>query len=132
MNSRKLVLVQTGVVAAGQVICTAAMIGAFALLHKFDSTVLLGGIVGVLVAIGNFFAMAMTAMLAADRAVKQDVKGGQALMRSSMIGRLVALAAILVIFGKSGCCNILALIIPQVFTRPILSVWEFFRKAGES
>lgn len=132
MNSRKLVLVQTGVVAAGQVICTAAMIGAFALLHKFDSTVLLGGIVGVLVAIGNFFAMAMTAMLAADRAVKQDVKGGQALMRSSMIGRLVALAAILVIFGKSGYCNILALIIPQVFTRPILSVWEFFRKAGES
>ncbi len=132
MNSRKLVLVQTGVVAAGQVICTAAMIGAFALLHKFDSTVLLGGIVGVLVAIGNFFAMAMTAMLAADRAVKQDVKGGQALMRSSMIGRLVALAAILVIFGKSGHCNILALVIPQVFTRPILSVWEFFRKAGES
>lgn len=132
MNSRKLVLVQTGVVAAGQVICTAAMIGAFALLHKFDSTVLLGGIVGALVAVGNFFAMAMTAMIAADKAVKQDVKGGQALMRSSMIGRLVALAAILVIFGKSGYCNILALIIPQVFTRPILSVWEFFRKAGES
>lgn len=132
MDSRKLVLVQTGIVAAGQVICTAVMIGAFALLKKFDSTVLLGGIVGALVAVGNFFAMALTAMIAADKAEKQDIKGGKATMKASMTGRLLVMGVILVIFAKSGYCNVLAMLVPQVFTRPILTVWEFFRKAGES
>lgn len=131
MNSRKLVLVQTGVVAAGQVICTAVMMGAFALLQKFDSAVLLGGIVGVLVAVGNFFAMALTAMIAADKAQAQDVNGGKATMKASMFGRLIVMGVILVVFGKSGYCDVLALLIPQVFTRPILTVWEFFGKAGD-
>lgn len=131
MNSRKLVLVETGIVAAGQAICTAAMIGAFALLHKYDTSVLLGGIVGALVAIGNFFAMAMCAMIAADKAEKDDVKGGKATVRSSMYGRLLAMAVILVVMGKSGYCNIIALLVPLVFTRPILTIYEFFRKSGE-
>lgn len=131
MNSRKLVLVETGIVAAGQAVCTAAMIGAFALLHKFDSTVLLGGIIGALVAIGNFFVMAMCAMIAADKAEKNDVKGGKATIKASMTGRLLAMAVILVIFIKSGYCHALALLIPLIFTRPILTVYEFFRKSGE-
>ena len=132
MDSRKLVLVKTGIVAAGQVICTAAMMGAFALLHKFDGTVLLGGIVGALVAIGNFFAMAITAMMAADKAIKQDVKAGKNAVKTSMYARMVAMGVILFVCAKSGYCNVLSLVIPLVFTRPILSVWEFFRKAGES
>ncbi len=132
MNSRKLVLIQTGIVAIGQIICTAAMMGAFALLHKFDRTVLLGGAIGAVTALANFFAMAMTAMLAADKAEKQDINGGKTMIKTSMFGRLIAMAAILIVFGKSGYCNILALVIPLVFTRPILTVWEFFRKAGEN
>lgn len=132
MNSRKLVLMETGIIAAGQAICTAAMIGAFALLHRFDMTVVWGGIVGALVAIGNFFAMAMGAMIAADKAAKEDVKGGKATLKASMTGRLLAMAVILIIFAKSGYCNVIALLIPMVFTRPILTVWEFFRKSGEN
>lgn len=131
MDSRKLVLVETGIIAAGQAVCTAAMIGVFALLHKYDTTVLLGGIIGALVAIGNFFAMAMGAMIAADKAEKDDVKGGKATVRSSMYGRLLAMAAILIVMGKSGYCNVIALLVPLVFTRPILTVYEFFRKSGE-
>lgn len=132
MDSRKIVLVETGIVAAGEAVCTAAMMGVFALLNAFDNTVLIGGIVGALVAIGNFFAMAMGAMIAADQAAKQNIKGGKATIRSSMFGRLLAMAVILVVMGKSGYCNIIALLIPLVFTRPILSVYEFFRKPGEN
>lgn len=131
MNSRKLVLVETGIIAAGQAICTGLMIGAFALLHRYDTTVLLGGIVGALVAIGNFFAMAMSAMIAADKAVNDDVKGGKATVKSSMFGRLLAMAVVFIVLGKSGYCNVIAMLVPLVFTRPILTVYEFFRKSGE-
>lgn len=131
MDSRKLVLTETGIVAAGQVVCTAAMMGVFALLHQFDTTVLLGGIVGALVAIGNFFAMAMGAMIAADKAAQEDVKGGKATVRASMVGRLAAMAVILIVFAKSGYCNLIALLVPLVFTRPVLTVYEFFRKSGD-
>lgn len=131
MDSRKLVLQETAVVAVGEILCTAAMMGVFALLHAFDASVLLGGIIGAAVSIGNFFAMAVTAMIAADKAEAQNVKSGQATMRSSMFGRLFVMAVIFIIGAKSGYCNVLALVIPLVFTRPILSVWEFFRKSGE-
>lgn len=131
MDSRKLVLTETGIVAAGQAVCTAAMMGIFALLHQFDTTVVVGGIVGALVATCNFFAMAMGAMIAADKAEKNDVNGGKATIKSSMFGRLLAMAVILVVMGKSGYCNIIALLVPLVFTRPILTVYEFFRKPGE-
>lgn len=131
MNSRKLVLVETGIVAAGQAICTAAMIGVFALLHQYDRTVLLGGIVGALVAIGNFFAMAMGAMIAADRAAQDNVKGGKATIKASMTGRLIAMAVLLIVFAKSGYCNVIALVVPMVFTRPVLTLYHFFRKPGE-
>lgn len=131
MDSRKLVLTETGIVAAGQVVCTAAMMGVFALLHQFDTTVLLGGIVGALVAIGNFFAMAMGAMIAADKAAQEDVKGGKATVRASMVGRLAAMAVILIVFAKSGYCNLIALLVPLVFTRPVLTIYEFFRKSGD-
>lgn len=131
MNSRKLVLTETGIVAAGQAVCTAAMMGIFALLRQFDTTVLVGGIVGAAVAIINFFAMAMGAMIAADKAEKDDVKGGKATVRTSMIGRLAFMALVLIVFAKSGYCNVIALLLPLVFTRPVLTVYEFFRKSGD-
>ena len=83
MESRKLVLRQTLFVAAGQVICTAAMIAVFAVLGKFDRSVLLGGIVGAVVATANFFFLSLFAVLAADKAEAQDVAGGQKLIQLS-------------------------------------------------
>ena len=64
MDSRKFVFQETAVVAIGQVVCVSAMCGIFALLSKFDRTVLLGGIVGGLLAVLNFLFMAIGASLA--------------------------------------------------------------------
>lgn len=132
MDSRKFILQQTAIVAVGQLVCVGAMIGIFALLGYFSSGVILGGIVGGVIAIANFFFMAIGADLAADKAQAQDVKGGQALIRSSYTLRLVVISVVLFAFAKSGICNVFALVLPLVFTRPILTVAHFFRKPGDS
>ncbi len=128
MDMRKTVLCQTGIVALGELIGVAAMIGIFALLGSFDMTVLLGGIVGGLVATGNFLAMAIAVNIAADKAQNQNVKGGQATIKTSYILRLVVMALVLFAFAKSGLCNVIALVVPLVFVRITLTVAEFFRR----
>ena len=130
MDSRKLVLKQTATIAIGQAICVAAMIGIFALLGQFDMEVLWGALVGGVVAVLNFLFMGVGAMLAADKAQQQDVKGGQATIKASMTMRFAFMALVFVAFGVSGICNPLAMVLPLVFTRPILILTEFFRKAG--
>jgi len=131
MESRKIVYRETGIVAIGQVICLAVVYGVFALLGYFDRGVLLGGLIGTILAIGNFFFMAVGASLAADKAEKQDVKGGTALMKSSYMLRLLVMFLILFACVKSGLCNVFASVIPLFFVRPIITVAEFFRKSGE-
>ena len=131
MDSRKIVFRETAIIAVGEVICVAVMMGIFALLGKFDISVLLGGVFGGVLAILNFFFMAVGASLAADKAENQNVKGGQGIIKSSMLIRYLLLFVILFALAKSGICNRLALILPLVFVRPVLSVGEFFRKKGD-
>ena len=132
MDSRKIVFKETAIVVIGQVLCTAVMLGVFALLGKFDSGVLLGGITGSVLAIANFLFMAIGASLAADKAEKQDVKGGKAMIQSSFLLRYLILFVILFACAKSGYFNTIALVLPLVFVRPSLTVGEFFRKKGET
>ncbi len=130
MDSRKIVYHETAIIAIGEVIGTAAMYGVFALLGKFDLSVLLGGLVGCLLTIGNFFFMAVIASLAADRAEQQDVEGGKKLLKASQTYRLLAMAVILVVCAISKKFHLIAMVVPLVFTRPILLLSEFFRKKG--
>lgn len=132
MESRKLLFRETAVVAAGQALCTAAMIGVFALVGKFDISVLLGGILGALIATANFFIMSLFVNLAADKAEAQDVAGGQKLIQLSYMGRMAGLLLVLVLCAKSGIFHVLALAIPLAFTRPVLTVAEIFKKKGGS
>lgn len=131
MDSRKYVLKETLRVAIGEAVCVAAMIGVFALLGYFSREVVLGGIIGGLVAVGNFFFMAVGVALAADRAESQDVRGGKAMVSSSYTIRLIVMAVVLFAAAKSGYCNVFALVIPLVFVRPVLTIGEFFRKSGD-
>lgn len=131
MDARKLVMKETAVVAVGQVICVGAMLGIYALLGYFDNPVLLGGIAGGVLAILNFFFMAISAMKAADKATEQNVKGGQLTMRLSYIIRLAVLFIVLYALVKSGLCDVLATVLPLLFVRPVLFVADFFRKPGE-
>jgi hypothetical protein len=131
MDSRKFVLKETGIIALGQAVCVAVMIGVFALLGHYDRSVLIGGIAGGILAILNFFFMAIGASLAADKAQEQNVKGGQAMIQASYMIRLVVLFILLFALVKSGLCNVITAVLPLAFTRPILTIAEFFRKSGE-
>lgn len=131
MDSKKLVWRETGIVAAGVLLCTALMIGIFAMLGKFDFSVLLGGAVGALLAIGNFFFMAVGITLAADKAEKQEVNAGKLLARNSYLLRLLVLAVLLFACAKSGVFNLFSLVLPLIFVRPTLTIAEFFRKTGD-
>ena len=130
-ESRKFVLKETLLVLAGTLLGSVLMCGVCALLGKFGLDVVLGGLVGTLLATGNFFFMAVSATLAADKAEKDNVKGGKAMMRSSYMVRLVVLFAVLFACAKSGWFDLIALVLPLVFVRPVLSLGEFFRKSGE-
>lgn len=132
MDSRKLVLQQTGLVALGEALCVAAILGLAALLGWYDRSVLLGGVVGGVLSVLNFFFMALFACMAGDKAVAQDVKGGKALIQISFLGRTVVMFLVLFAFVKSGLCNAVAAVLPLIFVRPILTIAEFFRKSGET
>lgn len=131
MNSRKIALQETGIIAIGVAVGTAGMIGVFALLGYFATDVLIGGVAGAVLSILNFFAMAMIATLAADKAENQDVEGGKRLIQGSYPVRLLVLAGALFVFAKSGYCNVIALVVPLIFVRPTILVAEFFRKKGD-
>ncbi len=130
MDSRKIVLKETAIVSIGVAICTAAMIGIFALLGYFDLKVLWGGIAGGLLSVLNFFFMAIIASLAADKAEQQDAAGGKKMLQSSYPIRLLLLAVILFACAKSGVFNVIALVLPLLFVRLSLTIAEFFRKKG--
>ena len=131
MDSRKFVLQETAIVALGQAICIGLMFGVFALLGKFNQSVWIGGLVGGVLATGNFFFMAISASVASEKAVKQDVKGGQLTMRLSYLLRLAVMFILLFAVVKSGVGHVVASVLPLVFTRPVLFIAEFFRKSGE-
>lgn len=130
MDSRKIVYKETAVIAIGEVVLSAVMVGVFAGLGYFQWNVLWGALAGCLAMIGNHFFLAVTVSLAADRAQAGDPKGAERSIQLSGIVRLVAVGAAIVIAIKMGC-NALAAILPLAFARPILMLAEFFRKKGD-
>lgn len=130
MESRKIVYRETGIVAIGVTVCTAVMMLVYALLGRFELSVLWGGLTGAVLSIGNFFLMALGTSLAADKAENQDVKGGSLLVRNSYMLRLLGLFVVLILCAKTEVFNLIALVLPLVFVRPTLTVMEFFRKKG--
>ena len=130
MEARNYVLKQTAIVALGQAVCVAAMVGIFALLGYFDYTVVLGGLMGAVVAVLNFLFMAIGISLAADKAQEQNVKGGKSLATGSYMLRIVLMFVVLFACAKSGHFHVIALVLPLIFVRPILTIAEFFQKKG--
>ena len=59
------------------------------------------------------------------------MKGGKNLIQFSFFLRLAVLFLVMFALLKSGRCNVFSLVLPLLFTRPILTVEQFFRKDGE-
>jgi len=129
-ESRKIVMGQTLQIAVGEAVCLAVMYGVYALLHKLALPVVLGGVIGAVLAVGNFFFMAVVASLAADKAENQDVEGGKKMMKSAYPIRLLVLAGVLIACAASGYFDVLSLLLPLLFVRPVIMILSFFKKGA--
>ena len=130
MDNRKDVFSQVLTVLIGELLLSALMVGVFAILGYFDLSVVLGAAAGTVITTLNHLVLVLSVMAASEKAEKQDVKGGQALVQMSYMGRLIGLFLILVLCAKSGIFNLIALVIPLVFTRPVLTITEKYNKKG--
>ena len=130
VESRKIVLRETALIAIGEAVCCGIMVGVFALTGFFTLSVLWGALIGFALTVANFFLMAVGTALAADKAEENNAAAGKNLIRGSLGLRYIALFVILFLLAKSGVCNVLALVLPLAFVRPVLMLMEFFRKKG--
>ncbi len=121
---------ETGIMALGQALCVAVMVCIFALLDKYDISVLIGGIVGGFLGIAYFLSMVVCANIATKKALEQDVKGAQLLMQMFYALRMVGLFGALVLCALTKQFNLLALALPIVFVRPIMGVTDLIRRKG--
>lgn len=129
MDSHKLILRQLLIVAVALAVCVGAMFGVFALLDKFNQQVILGGIVGYVLAVGYFFFMSISNVKVAEGDAS-DATRAKAMAQGGMLLRYVVIFAILVVFVKTGLCEPFSMVIPVALLHPILLVYEFFRKGG--
>ena len=85
----------------------------FLIIGKWDYTVLLGGLYGAAIAVGNFFLMGLTVQkcltLEPDEAKKR--------MKLSQQGRLMLMLVLCMIGAALPCFNTVALLVPQFFPR---------------
>lgn len=127
-QSRKIAIRETLYILIGVSVLTGVMFGVYALLGRFNLSVVLGGLIGMLLSVGNFFFIAVVATLAADKAEKQDVNGGKRTMQASYPLRILILAGVLLLCGFSGYFDPIALVLPLAFVRPVITLSAFFRK----
>ena len=127
MKARKHVFRETGIIALGELIGVILTVAVFRALGYYQSNVLWGAVAGWLVTVGNYFFMAVTVDLAADRAESGQVQQAQKSVQLSSGVRLVVMGLVLFLCIRLGA-NVVALLIPLLLQRPILMLSEFFRK----
>lgn len=107
------ILKETSYIAALTLVLSLLMQSAFLIAGMWDITVLLGNLLGIVAAVGNFFLMGLTVQSALGREEKQ-IKN---LVRLSQTGRMLMLFAVALIGHLLPCFNLLAVIIPYIFPR---------------
>lgn len=127
MDSRKIVLKNTTVLMLGELLGSAVMLIIFAAFRSFSWVAALSALTGSIVITAYYFAMAVTVSLAADRAAAGEAKKAQQMVQLSSTVRLVCMGVVLLAAIKLGA-NVVALLLPLLFMRPILMVAEFFGK----
>lgn len=130
MDSRKAVMKELVSVTVGVLVCSAIMVGVFALLDQFSLRVVISALAGSLIIILNHFFLAVTVSLAADKAQQGKTEEAKKMIRLSPMVRLAVMAVALFIGIKAGG-HVIALVLPLVFLRPVLMLAEFFRKKDD-
>lgn len=113
-------------------VCVAIMLGVYALLGAFTSSVVVGAILGFVLAVGNFVSLSITVSNAMDRAARdKDPQRAQLLIQASGVIRLLVLAAIYILLFRAKVCDPVAALLPLLMAQAVLKLVEFFRKDDE-
>lgn len=119
-------------IAIGVLLCSALMLGVYAVLGRFHRGVLIGAVIGSVLAILNFLFLSMSVTRAADQAESaEDVTRAKLSVQLSSTVRLLALAGILFAVLKAGICAPLSTLLPLIFVRITIYFTEFFRKVND-
>lgn len=130
MDSRITIFNNTAALLLGELIGSTLVVAGFAAFQAFSWVVVVSTVVGSLVITANYFAMSIILHMAADRAEAGKLKEAQQAVKLSSTVRLAAMGAVLLISIKLGA-NVVALLAPLLFMRPVLMFLEFFRKKGD-
>lgn len=113
-------------------VCVATMLGVYALLGAFTSSVVVGAILGFVLAVGNFVSLSITVSNAMDRAARdKDPQRAQLSIQASGVIRLLVLAAIYILLFRAKVCDPVAALLPLLMAQAVLKLVEFFRKDDE-
>jgi glucose uptake protein GlcU len=96
----------------------------FLIIGEWDYTVLLGGMLGFIASVGNFFLMG----LSVQSAVSKDEKDAKNTMKLSQSMRLLFLFVIAVIAYVVPVFDVIAVIIPYIFPRLAIALVPILRK----
>lgn len=123
---------ETGHIALGVLAGDAVMFVVFALLSRFDYTVVLGALLGSAATIGNFFMMAVNLQKAME-----DPDRAKMLVRKSYSQRMLGMVAVMIIGFVAPCFHVVAVVIPfllpgiTIKVMQLLGMFHSKKKGGE-
>ena len=129
MQKHRDIFEQTGRLAVAVALCIAAMLAVYALAGRFDNAVLIGALVGFVLAMGNFLSLSITVSNALDRAANGgSPQKAQLEIQTSSVVRPVVLVIIYILLLRAKLCDPVAAILPLLFAQVCIKLIEFFRK----
>lgn len=125
MFTHNVTLKETMKIVIGEAVVLALMFAVFALADRFDRTVVLGGLLGAAANVMYFFLICIGVNSASHEENKKRQKMSFSI---SYYLRLILLGVCVAIGLKLDCFNNIAVVVPVLMTRPILSVAEILGK----
>ena len=135
MKLQKAVVDETRRIAIGSAIGTLIMLAVFAAIGRFDSTVVLGALLGYVTAVLNFFLMSVTVQQAAGDIQgdeEERVSRGKRLMRTSYSMRRLLQGVVIVVALLVPCFNWVATVIPLVLPQLSIVARQLFSRHKSS
>ena len=125
MQKHRDVLQQASRLAVAVALCIAAMLAVYALTGHFTNAVLLGALIGFVMAMGNFLSLSITVM---NRAANGgSPQKAQLEIQTSSVVRPVILVIIYILLFRAELCDPLAAILPLLFAQFCIKLIDFFR-----
>lgn len=130
MRLDKEVLHENRKMALGCFVCTALVLAGFLIARKSDCTVVLGGMVGWMLAVGNFFFMSLGIAKALETG---DENAAKLKMRSSYIARTVVMIVVMALAILLDFIHWIPVVLSVFYPRIVITAEKLlaFAKAGK-